>query len=291
MLKSILQPVLNPVISGVLGDEKLIPRPPTFLGSKLIRFLDSSDTSKMTLSGNEVINITDKSSLSQLFIQPTQSQRATLTADGFNFVGANSQHYYCDITQNSTTETLFFRTGGFRVFSVSKVADVSTGAGRVLLSENNNTADSNPRYNYLLRSSVSGQRNSLATIYRNNTSGSIILSGTSTTISTPLAFDNLEFNAQGIQDNGTNEYKGYVNGVLCNTTSYSRTGTLININRVTFGGERRLNFTAGTGWDSVCKYLVGTTNDLTTSEEQEVWAWIMINAGISHKLPNNNPFK
>lgn len=270
MLKSILQPVLRPVLMSVFGGSVYLP--PSSLGSKLLLWIDAFDTSRMTiLNTNKVSNYLSKGTWNWNFTQATDSQRPVLTNQGLSFTPASLQRLV------APNIGVFNNAGGFRVFAVTKVNGLASGgSGRVLLAENNN-ASLHPSYQMFTRATSGNSiRDRVQVLYRDS-AGTINPLMSSPSICTVPALSDTQFTLFSNQDSGTN-YKAYINGNTTPNLDIAYTRTSVGTTTKTVIGCSELNTgipATGSSWDGFLKHLVVTSNNLTAAEEINLNQWLL----------------
>lgn len=282
MLKSILQPVLRPVLTSAFGANPLFPRPPELIwGSDIYEWTDCTDTSRMTLSGNDIVNITEKSSNSRVFSQATASRRPLLNSEGALFDGTS------DFLSHPASY-LYNISGGIYCFFVQKVTNTAAGAGDCWRGEFLNSSTTQ-QYLINCRSTVTNSRNKVSSQIRNT--GTFYLTQSATTANDDSFSNN--FSCVEILDLKGAGYSNWVNGVLQKSNvadtiarnGFSWTGNVSTIGAIQ--NSTLSGFVSGTLRHS----FVVNPSAVTIAKKQETLAWFLIDAGRRQDLPNDNPYK
>jgi hypothetical protein len=256
-------------------------QPTDILGCAL--WLDGSDKSSMTLSGNNVTQWNDKSGNGYNFVTqgsfapPVISNNAISTKSAVLFTGNNTQNDSANQILTNSSFPLNSSTEGYSIFVVSK---------------QNSSHPTYSGYNYLVSAYGGGAGNGL--IYGTTYSNYLITAnGTAGPIS---GFNDLSDNIPNTLMTSTTQtgmvvsgsvLTPYLNGVAMTT----KTGTCVALTGISIGNAYApgQSFTAQTWGGLICEVFI-YNSALTTAQRQQVEGYLAWKWGLQTSLSNIHPF-
>lgn len=278
MLKSILQPVLKPVMGSVFGESSETPSIP----QRLLTTLDLNAISYRKFN-NGVTNVSgavsswyDSTGKQNLVSQGTASRRPLITTDGLSFDG---------VDDNLGNSFAYLGAGTHHTIAIFSSPSAGTTSCQVL-AETNALSGGLSRYRIFCKGTTTGNLEKVTQVLTNEANVTEVAYN-SFTSDTPV-FNNT-FQMVDFFDNNAS-IKTAINGVPSPTTLTYTKGTY-TLNRHAIGTFYTSSSSVNSPIQMVLKAIISFphTNDATViAQRQGFVAWDL---GMQSLLPANHPFK